>query len=519
MTKNAVYRIYIALCLFALVATGCLCLSFCRDVAYAIEPASLTVATEDGFGWRIKDEGGSVLKECDGGFYGGVAQEFAAFLKERYGDNYTLKFELPDVNAFFVGGICENPFTEADDSAIVVDGEFAQMIGGASVSLEYRREGEDGFEAFASTLPVGNKIVFGKGVAVGEYELRYVVTEEFEFANRRYAGRRVSSRLLKCSITASEPRVPSLDVVYAEYGTAAQDIGKAIGGGSWSFANDNTVAANTVLGVKDGGYMLRFDFRHDNPNYLPVKGVEVRVEILPKLLTVYVDDVERVSGEPLVSEFVYRVSGGLVGDDTAADLEIAVYSDCRDKNEPGIYRLYGRVGNPNYDAEFLSSAGTVSGYARYIVYPTEAEAVAEDGRKFDIVCGKGIKNLLISVGSEEAGSFPAPKNAKLLRAYRIAVSDTSYNPAAFAGGVSIGFYADGAGTAVCTVNGKTLVFELTNGYNVIDIEAFDTLSLAFYEKEDAGLLWYDILLLCVGGAFVAGSVAVVLAYRKKRWFV
>lgn len=380
-----------------------------------------TARAEDALVFEISyDEGewilssdGAELERFTGEFFGHPQEQNLAsvIFKQRIDQqlqssgatDYSLTFDLPDIFCTTVGPSAFD-YTEvagsfaliADYSPIISDGEAVKE------SLQYRKSDSE-FENFIYGDRLSGGLAFGRNVDVGEYLVRFVVTEEFKFDKQTYNVERYSQEVA-CTVRTATPVAPERDVLEIEYGTRTADIADRLPQekGTWSLSQQQTESADLspdkTLHVREEGYLLKFDYVPKNKNYKPLSGVDVKVEITPRTLSVAIGDAFSLVDEPLAEGLGYRVLSTLVDGDREEDLNIVLLTDGVNVSVAGEYVVKAEIRNPDYVARSVNEHSQFIDGGRYTVYATSRSVVAPDGVVFEVLLGTGFIDLNLRVG-------------------------------------------------------------------------------------------------------------------------
>lgn len=358
--------------IFAAAAAFTLAVLFCCiacDTAFAAQdPVSFTISTQDGGSWTLSQDG-DIIAAYNGTFFNfgstdAASAKFETVIKNKIASlgaaEYVINFDLPQIGVE-TEGETELAYNERQGDLLLRGAvEYMIVAGGTaenSTALQYRKKSEGEYKTFAFAEARGGGLTFGKRVDVGEYLVRFVAYEEFDYGigegnTVRYRVPRYS-REIECRITNAIPDVPDVGEVSVEYGTLNEKLGDEIydPSGSWTLSEEQDIigfSENSRLGVKEGGYSVKFDYTPHNKNYVAVKGVEVNVQVTPCGLTVYVGDAQSFVGEPLAEDIRYEISSPLIDGDREEDLGTEICLGEIDVNTVGKYLITVRFANANY---------------------------------------------------------------------------------------------------------------------------------------------------------------------------
>ena len=397
-------RILIEICSCAAVFAIALIFAYavfaCSGFAVAQDEKAFVISTADGDDWTLS-AGGDAIETARGPFFdpmdkNAVSAKFLEEIKSRAGQDYTLRFELPPIGIRAVGDTVFK-YTQSPDRGVLFESVFDAVISTDIIDvLQYRQDGGE-FEVYPDASSHGDGLVFGQNVSVGDYDVRYVVYENFDLDGRAYSVPRYSSDIT-CTVKRAEPEVPQLPAVEVEYGATAAEIAWRIPDveGSWTLSQNQllqSVAKDTLLDASDDVYVLKFDYTPFNENYAPVIGVEVDVRIRPKILRVYIYDAFALAGVPFEKP-QFEIYEQLAGEDKTEDLGVELFVDDCDFETPGEYVVSARFANGNYSAYPLNKNGNmfIEG-GKLTLFATKFAVAASDGARFEIFVTAGYKNI------------------------------------------------------------------------------------------------------------------------------
>ncbi len=373
------------------------------------------ISTSDGESWELF-LGEESIATASGAFFdygnsNAVSVKFESAIKRKLEEqghtDYALSFALPNIFAEAAGD------TEADYSetsgGILIKARYESVISSDIYkTLQYRTEGE--FETYPFSAEQDGGLTFGQAIDAGGYRVRFALYEVFVFDGVRYSVPRYSGEI-GCTVLAAEPEIPELGIVKVEYGTAAEDIAQALYdySGEWTLSAEQNLPELAAdrrarLEVKDGGYLLAFDYAPRNKNYKTAYGIIVNVEITPRILRVYISDDFSLVGEPVKTDFKYEISTPLAEGETEESLGIELYVENIDINAPGKYVIKARFENDNYLPQCLNYDNVFLEGGRYTIYATRLSAAAHDGSQFEVYIQSGIRNLTLRIDEYVGGA-------------------------------------------------------------------------------------------------------------------
>ncbi len=554
--KRKSMLLFLVLCLsIAVSAALFVVMDFACDVAYAQDAsASFDIAVDKDGRWSLY-KNDALIFECDGAFidpgnqnavsvqmYSRIKSELQADGVYKEGsllaDVCDISFSFPAVDAQARQSVCT--YTETSEGGIEVYADYDVIVSTPSVVLEYRRLGEKDFVEAPYVMRNG-ALVFGKGVDVGQYEVRYALCESFYFEeNRQYNVIRYSN-VVECAVEKADlpmPSVGEIEIVYGETDFSEKLI---------SALSDNTVF------VKDGGsFVVKadessmpkvrydedgkplaqtvvFDYIPGSGNYNELHDVAVRVIVSPRKIDVRICDAYSLVGEPLypVENVAYVIDEGQLafGDDKAA-LGITLYYGNIDVNVPSNdYKIFAKCSNPNYYVANHSFNSKLARWGRYTVYEKKAVVTSSDGITFEIYCGGGFIDFayvnVVLLDIEELDVSVAGKT--LVRAYEIIFTDYDGNELSSALSYSVSWQGQIEGASwvatecdeqrllsLADVNGVTLA----GGKNVLWFFGDNPV-------EESAFVWSaDIIaMLCVCIALLIGVLASAIALKRQRGYL
>ena len=453
-----------------------------------------------------------------------------------------------DVNAYFdvqfvfpaMSEITSNAeeMTYTNDDAKGVDFSVEStpsVVGFWSSRLDYNKAGESGVKHKYSSASFYS-ITLGNGVGAGEYNVKYVAAEKFEFDGKEFVVERASANSARFTIKKATLSAPTVNTIEVEYGTSVSTIASMISGaiedeaflsaGSGTFVSSGSQSDAIFDGVLDKGavipqprdaeYTVKYDFESASGNYLPVQDIEVKIVVKPRKITVRISDVYTLVGEDLISieNIGYTVDGTLVGGDTQDDLGVRLVCNA-DKDAPGVYPITATFENHKYEAESKSASSDFVQYGRYMVFTRRVSATAPDGTIFEVYYDKGfveIKTVVVTA----LDAVSTLEGKKIVCAYRIELADNFGNVIVPEGEYYVSWKgAMNDAKYVCIGEGK----------NVQDISAYsggaaltgDNCEIFFYVDDiaDRGQDdWIDIVLISLAVLFAACVVMMILCRNK-----
>lgn len=446
-------------------------------------------------------------------------------------DYYSVDFVFPSISGISTNGKTEMIYTQ-DGSDILVGARPSAIIGFGKSCLEFaEKNGEKNGKTYSENF--SDSIVFGNGIDVGEYEVRYVAYETFTFDGKTYEIPRRSDSV-DITVKKADLTMPSIDLVQIEYGTPISEISTKIK----NFVSDKNFVKNgdvfslrenqpdasfdgatdvgaIIPSVKEGGYTLVYDFNSASGNFNTLENIEVGVVVRPRKIIVRIPDVFSLVGEALKSldKIAYSLDGTLVGADSEADLGIKIQCDAN-IDVAGVYTIYASFDNPNYEADSRNALSPFISGGRYMVFARKVDATAVDGTRFEVYCDEGFilfKDIKITV-LESASSVP---DKRLVRAYRIELTDDAGDIVVPEGKYYVSWSGDMDGAQYVRV-GEGQIFDISAFLGGAELDK-NNRELYFYvddytsanDKSDL----QTILLVCVAALFAFALAAVLFGCR------
>lgn len=393
-------------------------------IAFADDTLSFEISTDDGNLWILSCDGGEISR-FQGEFFDVHSSDAASVVFKRAMDetlhtsgksDYTLNFVLPDIG-YTVTGNSTFDYTQNTFTGFVVKSVFTPVISSdVQKALEYRSD--DGkFERYAFSSEYDGGLSFGQNVNAGNYYVRMIVYEIFTFNDVKYNVPRYSPATF-CKINKATSVAPEVAPISVEYGTAVKDIAGSVPSaeGTWSLSAEQSetdiINADTRLHVRDGGYKIKFDYTSRNNNYETLVGVELQVNVTPRVLRVYIGDVLRIAGDAPVEDFRYEITTPLVEGDTQNDLGITVGCDGLDANKAGTYVITASFENCDYVAVSVNYTNAFISGGKYAVYAARKTATAPDRVSVEVMLTEGFRDVELRIELYE-------NEADGVRGYRI----------------------------------------------------------------------------------------------------
>ncbi len=511
---------------------------------------SFVIATADGENWTLSFNGQNVDgAECRGAFIEANNRNCVA-LKMYEAIKTCLResgANVPDTDDFIIANYCNISFKLPDISSTVEQNttkygsqgvffgaRILQIISSPSVAFEYKKEGDEWKRAYADYTAGG--YLFGRGVDAGEYQVRLVATERiryevneqlvpFEYESVRY-GQAFACTIEKAELSAQKQ--PQKSFVY---GASLADMANSLKSTDFCDVNvrgrfvpsaaqtDTALASITdpksaYLGVKDGGYVVHFDFIPDSDNYMPLEQIAVQINVSPRTLYVRIRDAYSLAGEAFAIP-KYQIVSSLVGGDAESDLGISFEYEA-DKDVPSMmYRTYITFSNPNYTPDCHSYESQFANYGRYFVYAKQVEVVADDGQIFYAFFGSGLMDVIVKASRIEVeNKYGRP----IYAAYKFEFVDGDGNDVTPEEAFSITWKNTPEIVEYFAVYGKDELLDISeNGvvlskqYNVICFIEGNSLARAFTPA--------NIALTAICGVLAMTVVALCVAWKKQKRYL
>lgn len=436
MSAKKVTIVLICCLLVVLGAAVCALLELYPKDVLTAEAASeqkprFVIATENGVDWTLSLNGENVDgAECSGRFTdtsNSVAKRMYESIKQSLRD---MGLDVPAKGDFVVAEHCDIAFelpsissqVDANEAAYGSDGVFFKqdindVISTPRVYFEYRKKGDEQWQEAQAYFTIGG-YRFGRGIDVGEYEVRIVATETFLFEATedgeqiQYSAKRCG-QIVDCRITKADLILSKSADKEITYGTSIADVANVLRlsdfcdmqlDGRFVLSDTQTdeelLSAtdknSAYLGVKDGGHVVYFDFIPSSDNYNILKNAKVQIAVKPRSLYVRIRDAYSLVGEELYTP-EYQIVSPLVAGDGVESLGVRIENDADKDVASMTYKTLVRFSNPNYVADCHSHESQFANYGRYFVYAKQIEVVADDGQKFYVFYGGGLVDVSIKV--------------------------------------------------------------------------------------------------------------------------
>lgn len=448
---------------------------------------------------------------------------------------FDVQFVFPamsEITSSAEGMTYTNDATKAVDFSVET---ASSIVGFWSSRLDYIKAGESVVKHKYSSASFYS-IALGDGVGSGEYSVKYVATEKFEFDGKEFIVERSSANSAHFTIKKATLAVPKVNTIEVEYGTSVSIVASMIssaiedeeflsaGSGTFELSDSQSDAifdgvsdkSAVIPEPRDAEYTVKYDFESASGNYLPVQDIEVKIVVKPRKITVRISDVYTLVGEDLIpiENIGYVIDGALVGGDVQEDLGVRLVCNA-DKDTPGVYSITATFDNPKYEAVCKSASSDFVQYGRYMVFTRRVSATASDGTIFEVYYDKGfveIKTVVVTA----LDAVSTLEGKKIVCAYRIELADNFGNVIVPDGEYYVSWNgAMNDAKYVCIGEGK----------NVQDISAYSggialtsgNCEIFFYADDiaDKGQDdWMDIVLISLAVLFAACVIMMILCRGK-----
>lgn len=552
MSAKKVTIVLICCLLVVLGAAVCALLELYPKDVLTAEAASeqrprFVIATANGVDWTLSLNGENVDgAECSGRFTdtsNSVAKRMYESIKQSLRD---MGLDVPAEGDFVVAEHCDIAFelpsissqVDANEAAYGADGVFFKqdindVISTPRVYFEYRKKGDEHWQEAQAYFTIGG-YRFGRGVDVGEYEVRIVATETFLFEATedgeqiQYSAKRCG-QIVDCRITKADLILTKSADKEITYGTSVADVASVLRlsdfcdmqlDGRFVLSDTQTdeelLSAtdknSAYLGVKEGGHVVYFDFIPSSENYNILKNAKVQIAVNPRSLYVRIRDAYSLVGEEL-STPDYQIVSPLVAGDGVESLGVRIENDADKDVASMTYKTLVRFSNPNYVADCHSYESQFANYGRYFVYAKQIEVVADDGQKFYVFYGGGLVDVSIKVVRVEIENV---YGKPLVCAYRFDFIDEN-GEVATPDGFSVSWQSVQDGIEYVAVYGGEIA-----DINVKSVTlSKDSNMLCFFEGERAAsaLSGANVALIAVCCVLACVLVALCIAYKKQRRYL
>ena len=557
MTKRTRTISIIAIC--AIVALFVVALVSPEAVASSEEKPHFVAKTDDGVNWDLYLDGVKLDYASASGrfidynnpnavsvkFFKAIEQELVSrgIIDAAHGnltEYYDIEFQLPLISR---PEIDKTSAEYSTSSGITVSADYAAVISVSATRLQYKNVQSEGYsDLYAQSA--GSGLLFA-GVDVGEYDVRYAVTETFEFDGATRVAIRYSEPV-RCSVTKATLEKPIFQDMTIVYGDSVSKIASNLkslvtdekmiaDGGEFlpsaeqtdeAFANVTNIA-DLMLPASDRQYTLLFDYIAGSANYENVDNVQVKVSVEKRDVYVYISDAFSLVGEELVPlenvEFYVDESRLATGDDVASVGVTLYYSDDVNKDvASNAYRIYATCSNQNYTAVSRNMNSTFVDGGRYVVYPKEVAIAAPDGRTFIVSSDEGFANF--KTARVEVVSVEGVKpydGARAICAYRIVLTDNYGNVVEPEEPYFVAWASNPNGAKWLAVEGENALLDIESVGGVLKFDRAENV-IAFYgEPPVESFEWTSatIALLTIACTLACVTVALVSVLILKRRFL
>ncbi len=556
MTKSSKTIFIVLVCAF--IALFAVALFAQAPVANAQDKPRFVVKTQDGQDWELYLDGAKLDYACANGSFIDIANPDKAYsivlykaikkelvargiiaedIESNLNEYYDIEFHLPPLAELVLD---KESARYSVSSGITVTCEHTAAVNETSSRLQYKAADGEYKDLYAQSVGA-NKLLFA-GADVGEYDVRYVVTETVNFDGKTHIVTRYSPSK-HCAVTKATLDKPSFEGLSVVYGESVGQIAnrlkalvtdeKMIADGGYfavsgaqtdaAFADAFDVAA-FMLRARETKYTVLFDYVSKSGNYINVTDIPVQVTVQKREVYVYISDAFSLVGEdlvPLESVEFYVDATKLANGDKISDLGISLYySDDVNKDvASNSYRIYAACSNTNYTAVSRNRHSVFVDGGRYVVYPKEVEITAADGRKFVVSSDEGFANFKTAkveiVATEDVKAYDG---ARAIAAYKVVLTDNYGNVVEPKEPYFVAWTNAPSGAKWIAVEGENALLDLGALGGVLK---FDTATnvIAFYgEPPVERFEWtaVTIALLTVATTLACAAVALALTLILKR---
>ncbi len=546
MNKIGTKIISIIIVLLLLVIAGVFaCLFHTTLMASADALPSFEIVTTTGQDWTLKYEGVTV-QELSGNFFNFEDEDdpnqpavvFKSLILSRLAslgreeDEYTLFFTLPKPVISFENDMDSNPYAEvAEECNIIVIVDYTGILSSAATSIEYKATSADESEYTVFPTAGGYRLRFGQSVDKGDYNVRVKVGESFEYLGRQYSTVQTSNTL-ECHITDTELPERLLhipDLPNFEYGLTLADIAARASEldryGTWTISTPQNPEQR--LSANENTRTVKMDFKSINDNYNVKKSVSVPVVVGKRNLSVYVNSVSALIGQPLVTDIGYKVDSTLAPGDTLESIGFKIDTHEVDINTAGEYSIYVTVDDNNYNPITRTYESQHILHSFYRVHSTRERVVADDFREIFVERPEGFIGITLSAYRMENSvvdeTNPSLSGYSVVVSYVIVATDEDGNIVRDLGELTI--------SMTRREDDHAVAYEENGKLNVVSLDAGDSFSVklpnnvvgfSILKKHSASLVntveWNGALtaLSILIIAFVVASWVVICVYLTKR---
>lgn len=328
----------------------------------------------------------------------------------------TIKFEFEGIDIDILNGVGVYNEKSVSVSAGV---DAITTYTPKNIYFEYHAvDSEDVLVATATQVDGGYALP--KSLPFGDYLIRLVAEDQFSFEAvdeipTQYTTYRYSN-WLECSVKKASIELPQRLSITPTYGTKVKGMSTLLKSSASAYlktsgefvalgASEQTESVfegvqdvgEAILGVKDGGYMVNFEYVPYDDSYARTT-VRVAVVIQPKQIALLISDSFSLEGEPFnYPSYELYNPNELVECDVITDLNVTFDIVDKDTGEKtngtvvGKFRSVAVSGNANYtivgysaDTQFWPGGG------RYWVYNQKVECTVSDDIKFYVYTTRDI---------------------------------------------------------------------------------------------------------------------------------
>ena len=273
--------------------------------------------------------------------------------------------------------------------------------------------------------------------------------------------------------------------------------------------------------------MVKMDFQSINVNYNVKTGVFVPVVVGKRNLSVYLDSVSALKGQPLVTDIGYSVDSALAPGDTLESIGFAIDTHEVDVNKEGEYSIYITVKDDNYNPITRTVESQHILHSFYRVYGTKVRVVADDFREIFIERPEGFVGITIKIyrlgNSVVDETDSALAGYTFVNSYAIVATDEDGNIVRDLGELTVTMTRREDDHAVAyEQNGEIIVVSLDSGDEFSVTLPNNVIGFSIFKKHSASLVntveWNATLtaLSVLIILFVVASWVVICIYISKR---
>lgn len=429
--KNFIF-IFIA-CVILCALFGVVISSTGTFVAEAKDVPEFVIATQDNNVWTLK-KGGVQIAQYSGVFFeynnpNAVAAKMLEKIRAEliadgiidadylidhaYTNNlYSLRFDLPQATTGLYNGINSMAYSTTLSGIVVLGGHDNIANSETVLGLQYKKAEDSDFSWYSHAESAGRGLSFGKNLDVGEYDVRYVATERFQFDGTLVEAVHYGNSV-RCIVQKAHLNTPQHLSAKATYGATLDEIADDIvKDGAISNIAGRFVLSQSQDGGFDGDYIpevgnftANYDFvPFAQNNYEVCEDIEVSITVEPKTINIFLGNAYSLVGDAVkdVSAVEYVLDAEqLARGDSLLDLHLELFfKDAVDKDRAGEYYIDASIENNNYILETHNLYSQFIDYGVYTVY-SRRTVVNVGNVSFEIYCNEGFVALDVNVVEQE----------------------------------------------------------------------------------------------------------------------